>query len=70
MERVDPLSYFLKREMIIVEKEEIDYKEFIKRLNLPDDKISLLLYDLYKYDLAEDKKENMDRSMSDNEQHD
>ncbi len=53
-----------------MEKEEIDYKEFIKRLNLPDDKISLLLYDLYKYDLAEDKKENMDRSMSDNEQHD
>ena len=40
-----------------MENEEIDYKEFLVKLNLQDDKISLLLYDLYKYELNEDKKD-------------
>lgn len=36
-----------------MDEERLDYKEFLARLNLPDDKISLLLYDLYKYEINE-----------------
>lgn len=35
-----------------MDEEIIDYKEFLNRLNLEDDKISLLLYDLYKYGIT------------------
>ena len=40
-----------------MEEQPIDYKDFLARLNLPDDKISVLLYDLYKYKLTDDEKE-------------
>jgi len=33
---------------------QLDYKTFLNILNLPDDKISLLLYDLYQYKLDEE----------------
>lgn len=35
----------------------LDYKEFQNKLNLSDDKISRLLYDLYVYELTQDEKE-------------
>ena len=38
-------------------EELLDYKVFLEMLELPDDKISSLLYDLYKYKMDEDKKE-------------
>lgn len=41
-----------------MEEQPIDYKDFLERLNLPDDKISNLLYDLYKYKLSDDEKEH------------
>ena len=40
-----------------MDEELLDYKVFLEMLELPDDKISLLLYDLYKYKLSEDQKE-------------
>lgn len=41
-----------------MEEQPIDYEEFLDRLSLPDDKTSVLLYDLYKYELSEDKRDN------------
>ena len=41
-----------------MDNQPIEYEDFIKRLNLPEDKISLLLYDLYVYEAKEDKKDN------------
>lgn len=35
----------------------LDYKEFQNKLNLSDDKISRLLYDLYVYHYTQDEKE-------------
>lgn len=40
-----------------MENEIIDYKTFLEELNLQDDKVSSLLYDLYTYQKQEDKKE-------------
>ena len=47
-----------------MEENEIDYKDFLIKLNLPDDKMSNLLYDLYRYGKKADKKDinNNDRS--------
>ena len=47
-----------------MDEEPVDYKDFLIKLNLPDDKISLLLYDLYRYGKNADKKDltNNDRS--------
>ena len=42
-----------------MEVESIEYKEFLERLHLSDDKIALLLYDLYKYKLTDDKKDEL-----------
>ena len=41
-----------------MEEQPIDYEEFLARLDLPDDKTSNLLYDLYKYEINEDKRDN------------
>lgn len=35
-------------------EEILDYKVFLEMLELPDDKISSLLYDLYKYKMNEE----------------
>ena len=51
----------------VLEENEIDYEDFLIKLNLPDDKISLLCYDLYKYGKNSDKKDidNNDRREND-----
>lgn len=51
----------------VLEENEIDYEDFLIKLNLPDDKISLLCYDLYKYEKNSDKKDidNNDRREND-----
>ena len=43
-----------------MEIESIEYKDFLERLHLSDDKIALLLYDLYKYQLTDKEKENLE----------
>ena len=42
-------------------EERLDYKVFLEMLGLPDDKISLLLYDLYKYK-SDDEQESKETS--------
>ena len=44
-----------------MEVESIEYKEFLERLHLSDDKIALLLYDLYKYQLTDKEKEDLEK---------
>lgn len=46
-----------------MEVESIEYKEFLERLHLSDDKIALLLYDLYKYKLTDDKKDELQQEI-------
>ena len=41
----------------MLDEQPIDYEDFISRLNLPDDKIAGVLYDLYVYEVSEDKKD-------------
>lgn len=43
------------------EEQPIEYKDFLQRLNLSDDKISEVLYDLYKYNIENDEKENIEQ---------
>lgn len=49
------------------EEKPIDYEEFLTRLNLVDDKISTLLYDLYKYNLNNDEKDKAEAGDIENE---
>ena len=46
-----------------MEVESIEYKEFLERLHLSDDKIALLLYDLYKYKVVDDKKDELQQEI-------
>lgn len=46
------------------EEQPIDYKDFLQRLNLSDDKISEVLYDLYKYNINNDEKEDLRQEMT------
>lgn len=46
-----------------MEVESIEYKEFLERLHLSDDKIALLLYDIYKYKLTDDKKDELQQEI-------